>query len=219
MPRHVLRKRCGSQTRVRLCYHWMSVEMDDIKTTPIETRRAIGAKGMARLRRHVRIADAESRLEGQFGEPESDRVVDGLRRWRNRSDRHVPLLRAHFGVPLDPELRLRPPSNDGCCISSARSRSHTMTIPPINDIAALIERALSGDVNVAVVIQQIADAAGVRYHPDGLDKHAEAMARLSDAAATLEDTQWLLVALYRGRVITGAQQTALHGAYLRQKYP
>jgi hypothetical protein len=84
-------------------------------------------------------------------------------------------------------------------------------------MAAGIDQAIAGRVDVGVWIRRAAQDHNVRHTEAPIDVFATAASRLSDAGVALDDIELLLLALARNDIATDRQRSALHAAYLRQK--
>ncbi len=65
-------------------------------------------------------------------------------------------------------------------------------------------------------ILDLAKLHGITYEETALDRFAKKAAELSDAEATLDDIDHLLVALRRANVLDGTTATQLHMRYLNE---
>ena len=84
-------------------------------------------------------------------------------------------------------------------------------------MAAGIDRAIAGRVDVGVWIGKAAQDHKVRYTEAPIDVFATAACRLSDAGGALGDIEHPLLAPARNGIVTDRQRFALHAAYLCQK--
>ena len=66
-------------------------------------------------------------------------------------------------------------------------------------------------------IHALARARGVTYTRSALDDFGDTITRLSGDDVELDETEWLLVALRRAKVIAGVDATLLHARYLRER--
>jgi hypothetical protein len=81
---------------------------------------------------------------------------------------------------------------------------------------AEIAAALRSGANVAALVRELARAHNVSFHASPDDAFAAAVSRLSDAEVQPDDTEDLLVALTRARIISNADSVALHALHLDQ---
>lgn len=87
----------------------------------------------------------------------------------------------------------------------------------IGDIEnAGLDDAIAGKIKAASWIRDAARRHAVTVTETPVDTFAAAVSRLSDAGVQLDQTEQLLLALARARVVTDPQRFALHAAYLRQ---
>jgi len=84
-------------------------------------------------------------------------------------------------------------------------------------IAAGVDQAIAGRVDVGVWIRKAAQDHHVRHTEAPIDVFATVASRLSDAGLALDDIEHLLLALARNGTVTDRQCFALHAAFLRQK--
>ena len=80
-------------------------------------------------------------------------------------------------------------------------------------MAAGIDQAIAGRVDVGVWIRKAAQDHNVRHTEAPIDVFATAASRLSDAGVALDDIELLLLALARNGIVTDQQRFALHAAY------
>ena len=71
--------------------------------------------------------------------------------------------------------------------------------------------------SVAEQIRELARAHGVMFERTALDDYADTVSRLSDAEVTHDETENLLLALYRAGVIDAEQNATLHHAYIVER--
>ncbi|MFE0758771.1 hypothetical protein ACFW16_32740 [Inquilinus sp. NPDC058860] len=69
----------------------------------------------------------------------------------------------------------------------------------------------------AEIVRDLARVHGIRHERSELDDFGHTVAKLSDADVELDDTEWLIVALMRAKVISSEDGMALSAAHLRQK--
>jgi len=70
--------------------------------------------------------------------------------------------------------------------------------------------------DVAAEVADLAARHGVSYRRTDFDDLAHHISRLSDAEVEPDETENLLIALVRAKIVDEAERARLHGAYLRQ---
>jgi hypothetical protein len=66
-------------------------------------------------------------------------------------------------------------------------------------------------------IHQLASQHGITHHHSLLDEWCDKVSELSDDKVELDETQLLLVELDRAGILTGKDNTILHGQYLQER--
>lgn len=95
------------------------------------------------------------------------------------------------------------------------SESLTIREPSIFSEVHIREIAEGTRDSIARWVRQISQERGLTFRPRPSDVFAAAAARLSDAEVEFDETERLLLALERARVIDGFQRSLLHFSYLR----
>jgi hypothetical protein len=72
-------------------------------------------------------------------------------------------------------------------------------------------------LTAAEKIHALARTHGVTYTRSALDDFGDTITRLSGDDVELDETEWLLVALGRAKIIAGVDATLLHARYLRER--
>lgn len=67
-------------------------------------------------------------------------------------------------------------------------------------------------------IYALAAKHGISHERSALDELGDVITDLSGDAVELDDTEWLLVALGRAGIVTGAENTSLHHEYLKVRF-
>jgi hypothetical protein len=66
-------------------------------------------------------------------------------------------------------------------------------------------------------IRHLASQYGIVHHHSMLDEWCDKLSELSDGEVELDETQLLLVELDRAGILTGKDNTILHGQYLQER--
>jgi uncharacterized protein related to proFAR isomerase len=67
------------------------------------------------------------------------------------------------------------------------------------------------------IIHKLANQHGVVHHHSELDEWCDKVSELSDGEVELDETQLILVELDRAGILTGKDNTILHGRYLQER--